>query len=80
MNKHISTCNAIIDGTKLNKLIGHFEPGDIYASPIIQKRIINPPMRPTVSQIGTPTAQIAAEINDIIVKYMPIKYMVKSTI
>ena len=40
---------------------------------------INPPMRPIVSQIGTPTAEIAAQINDIIVKYMPTNYMVKST-
>ena len=36
-------------------------------------------MRPIVSQIGTPTAQVAAQINDIIVIYMPKKYMVKST-
>ena len=48
----MNTVNGIIDGTKLNKLIGHFEPGYIYANSKIHKRIINPPMRPIVSQIA----------------------------
>ena len=65
LNKHISIINAVIDGAKLNKLIGHFEPAYIYGNPKIHKKIINPPMLPIVSQIGTPTTQVAAQINDI---------------
>jgi hypothetical protein len=79
LNSHISVCNAVVDGVKLPKLIGHYEPGYIYANPKIHKKIINPPMRPIVSQIGTPTAQVAQQINQVIVKYMPKKYMIEST-
>ena len=78
LNKHISTINAVINGAKLNTLIEHFEPAYICGNPKIHKKIINPPMRPIVSQIGAPTAQVADQINEIIVKYMPKKYMVKS--
>ena len=79
LNKHITVANAVSDGNKLTKLIGHYEPCYAYANPKIHKRIINPPVRPIVSQIGTPTAQVASELNEVITKYMPTKYMVKST-
>lgn len=79
LNKHIGIVNAVNDDIKLTKLVGHFDPAYLYANPKIHKRIINPPLRPIVSQIGTPTASVAAELNHIITRYMPNKYMVKST-
>ena len=79
LNKHIAIVNSVQNGNKLSKLVGHYEPGYIYANPKIHKRIVNPPIRPIVSQIGTPTCQVAKELNAIIVKYMPGQYTVQST-
>ena len=38
-----------------------------------------PPLRPIISQIGTPTYDVAKKLNDILCPYMPTKYMIQST-
>ena len=60
-------------------LEGHFEAGYLYGNPKIHKDSKNPPLRPIISQIGTPVYNIAKLLNSIIVKYMPQKYAISST-
>ena len=79
LNEQISKVNAVKDGVRLNKLVGHFEMGYIYGNPKVHKNAINPPLRPIVSQVGTAVASVAAQINDIIKQYIPSRFMVGST-
>ena len=79
INKYITSLNAVTDGVKFKKLIGHYEPAYLYGNPKIHKKLCNPPMRPIISQIGTATYEMAQQINNIIGPYMPKKYMVDST-
>ena len=55
----------------LQKLIGHFEPGYIYANPKIHKQLQDPPFRPIISQVGTVTYELSKHINEIIVSTSP---------
>ena len=76
-NNLISTLNAAVDDLKLSKIIGEFSPGYIYGT--IKTHKENNPIRPIISQIPTPTYQLAKRINEIITPYMPTKYNVKFT-
>jgi len=58
---------------------GYYEPGYLYGNPKIHKRLIDPPLRPTISQIGTVTYSLAKYLNSIITQYMPKQRMVEST-
>ena len=78
INKYVTSINAVNSSVKLKELIGHFEPAYIYGNPKIHKNAIDPPLRPIISQIGTPTYDVSKQLNNIIVKYMPNKYMVDS--
>ena len=78
-NKHITCVNALISSTKLSKLVDYYEPAYIYANPKINKQLIDPPIRAIVSQICIPTSQVDEKITDIILKYMPRKYIVECT-
>lgn len=79
LNLYIDSINAANSDVKFKKLIGHYEPAYIYANPKIHKNIHDPPYRPIISQIGTPVYDISKQINSIIVKYLPKKYIVDST-
>ena len=79
LNGLIETSNAVQHPHNLKKLIGHFSPGYLYGNPKIHKRLIEPPMRPIISQIGTPTYDIAKQLNATLKKYIPSGYMVNST-
>ena len=59
--------------------VGHYEPGYIYSNPKNHKETCDPPLRSIISQIGTPTYAIAKKLNDILLPYMPKKYMINST-
>ena len=75
----IEAQNAKADSTKFKIPIGHYEPGYIYGNPKIHKRKEDPPLRPIISQIGTPTYEIAKKLNSILSPYMPNNHMIKST-
>ena len=79
LNKHISNINSNSKTHKFNKLVGKYEPGYAYGNPKIHKRLVNPPLRPIISQIGTVTYEISKQLNSIIRKYIPRKYAVEST-
>jgi len=79
INKLIVELNNLSDSVKFRKLQGKYEPGYIYANPKIHKRIIDPPFRPIISQIGTVTYDIAKQLNNIVMKYMPRRYVVRSS-
>jgi hypothetical protein len=79
LNKIITRANASQDQIHFSKLIGHFEPGYMYGNPKIHKCIEDPPLRPIISQVGTVSYDMSKQINSIIVKYMPKKFMVEST-
>ena len=78
LNKHIGIVNTSKD-VKIAKREGKYEPGYIYGNPKIHKRLINPPLRPIISQIGTVTYDVSKQLNNVITKYMPRKYTVQST-
>ena len=78
INELISQVNNQTD-QKLQKLIGHYEPGYIYANPKIHKSMQNPPYRPIISQIGTVTYEISKYINSLIVPYLPKQFQANST-
>ena len=79
INKHISFVNNNSKSVKLHKLEGKYKPGYIYGNPKIHKRLINPPLRPIISQIGTITYELSKHLNSIIVPFMPRKYTVQSS-
>ena len=79
LNELIEVVNSRNRSIKLKPLEGHYEPGYMYGSPKIHKNDKDPPLRPIISQIGTPVYSIAQTLNTIISKYMPKKYMINST-
>ena len=79
MNKVIRSINSVKNNLGLQQLEGEYRPGYIYGNPKIHKNATDPPLRPIISQIGTPTYEVAKTINKIITPYMNKKYMVEST-
>jgi hypothetical protein len=79
LNKIITTINSASNSLKLKKLEGHYSPGYIYGNPKIHKNQIDPPLRPIISQIPTPTYEVAKAINKLIVPFMPAQYLLNST-
>ena len=51
----------------------------MYGNPKIHKNITNPPLRPIISQIGTPTYEVAKNLNLLLKSYLPEKYSINST-
>ena len=61
------------------KITGHYGPGYIYGNCKIHKNKKNPPLRPVISTIPTPSYEISKSINEIISQYMPTSYNIRST-
>ena len=76
-NKVIEALNAASDDIKLPKIIGDFQPGYTYGNVKIHKD--GYPLRPIISQIPTPTYNLAKSLNKIISPFIPSKYTVKSS-
>jgi hypothetical protein len=68
INYLIDVVNAVRSPNQFTKLEGHYEPGYIYGNPKIHRSLSDPPLRPIISQIGTPVYHITRAINNIISK------------
>jgi len=79
LNSIIAKVNKIDTTKKVSRIEGYFEPGYLYGNPKIHKDVVDPPLRPIISQIGTVTYTLSKYLNNIIVKYMPKFHMVDST-
>ena len=75
----LETIHAKSSSIRFPMPVGQYQPGYIYGNAKIHKDSNNPPLRPIISQIGTPTYEIAKKLNDIISPYLPAKYMIQST-
>ena len=76
-NELIETQNSLIDDYKLMKIVGEYQPGYAYGNVKIHKT--GNPLRPIISQIPTPTYQLAKNLNKLITPYIPNEYMLTST-
>ena len=76
-NKFIEALNAAQDDLKLPKIIGDFKPGHIYGN--VKTHKTGYPLRPIISQIPTPTYNLAKSLNQIISPYMPDEFCLKSS-
>ena len=79
LNGLIEASNMSTNDFKFNKLVGHYKPGYLYGNPKTHKDLENPPLRPIISQIGTPAYEIAKSLNDLLKKYIPDNFSIEST-
>ena len=77
LNILIKEANKFED-MKFKKREGQYSPGYLYGNPKIHKSVINPPLRPIISQVGSVTFETSKQLNELIIKYLPIKHSVRS--
>ena len=77
VNKLIAAANAEIGGVQFQQIIGEYQPGYLYGNVKVHNE--GNPLRPIISQIPTPTYDIAKRLNDIIIPYIPVKNTLRST-
>jgi len=83
LKREINICISNINragGHKFYRREGKYEPGYIYGNPKIHKRLVDPPLRPIISQVGTVTYNISKELNSIISPYIPKRFSITSTL
>ena len=76
-NNLIETQNSVTDDLKLKTIVGDYKPGYAYGNVKIHKN--GNPLRLIISQIPTPTYQLAKTLNKIITPYIPKDYLLTST-
>ena len=80
LNALIDAANDYIDlkggAKKFERITGEFSPGYFYGN--IKTHKDGYPLRPIISQIPTPSYQLAKTLNSLIVPYIPTKYSLKS--
>ena len=76
-NELIEAQNAVVDDIKLPKIIGDFQPGYFFGN--IKTHKVGNPLRPIISQIPTPTYNLAKTLNKIISPFIPNQYTVTSS-
>ena len=76
-NKLITSVNAAQNNIKLEKVIGNFNPGYLYGT--IKTHKPGNKIRPIISQITSPTYKLAKKLHQIILPYIPSKYLLKSS-
>ena len=77
VNNVIASANAVIGGTHFEKLVGEFHPGYLYGT--VKTHKAGNPLRPIISQIPTPTYQLAKRLNSIITPYVPVEHTLRSS-
>ena len=75
--KLLETVNAVENNLKLTKIIRDHQPGYLYGN--VKTHKVNCPLCPIISQIPTPTYNLAKSLNNIISPYIPSQYTVKSS-
>jgi hypothetical protein len=53
-------------------------PGYMFGNPKTHKNQDDPPIRPIISQVETPTYKVAKKINEIIMPYLPKDHSIKN--
>ena len=76
-NKIIDVVNTQRDGLHLQKITGDFRPGYLYGNVKTHKE--DNPLRPIISQIPTPTYNLAKTLNDILSPLVPTDNCFKSS-
>ena len=76
-NDLISTLNAAQDGIHMPKIVGDYSPGYIYGN--VKTHKPGNPLRPIISQVLSPTYELAKILNKIITPFIPNQYLLKST-
>ena len=77
VNNVITSANAVIGGTHFEKLVGEFHPGYLYGT--VKTHKAGNPLRPIISQIPTPTYQLAKRLNSLITPYIPVRHTLRSS-
>ncbi|XP_076059464.1 uncharacterized protein LOC143036092 [Oratosquilla oratoria] len=77
VTKLIDNANADKDGVKFSPLQGHYEPGYFYGN--VKTHKPGNKLRHIISQIPTPTYQLAKQLNDLITPYIPTVHALRST-
>ena len=80
LNSLIDAANDFIDvaggGLKFDRVTGEFSPGYFYGN--IKTHKDGYPIRPIISQIPTPSYQLAKKLNSLIAPYVPTVHSLKS--
>ena len=77
LNGLIATANAKIDDVHFKKITGEYRPGYLYGTIKTHKQ--GEPIRPIISQIPSPTYQLAKSLNALISPYIPSTHSVRSS-
>ena len=76
-NLAISAQNAVTDGVKFDRIIGTYAPGYLYGT--VKTHKLSNPLRPIISQIPTPTYELAKQLNRLLSPYVPSHNTLKSS-
>ena len=77
VNNLVNAANAEIGSVKFQRAIGDYDPGYFYGN--VKTHKPENPLRPIISQIPSPTYQLAKTLNELIRPFIPSKYSIKST-
>ena len=69
VNGLIDVANSLVDGVHFKPIIGDYKPGYLYGNVKIHKE--GNPLRPIISQVPTPTYEIAKQVNKLVSPYIP---------
>ncbi|XP_076064990.1 uncharacterized protein LOC143039026 [Oratosquilla oratoria] len=77
VNKIIDVINAVAGGITFCKLSGEYKPGYCYGN--VKTHKPNNPLRPIISQIPTPTYQLAKKLNELLTPFVPSRFSLASS-
>ena len=77
VNQLIVSANAVAGHEHFSKLVGEYKPGYMYGTVKTHKH--NNPLRPIISQILTPTYDLAKSLNTLLSPYVPTNYTLESS-
>ena len=77
INKLIDAANAASGDLHFSRITGEYSPGYAYGN--VKTHKTGNPLRPIISQIPTPTYQLAKKLNTLILPYIPSDHCLEST-